>query len=303
MGADLLRLDPAQLAAARAALTGEHGRELMGWMSALSMRQQAAASEPVRDLAFEMGWILHPTIPRTTRLGDHVGDACRELVLWEERGRRLPASDHLPLMRPPAFEGLRVLELGCGIGCNLVSLRPVAREVVGVELQPACVQLATVMWEIAREPAPEMLESGADHTSLEGDRFDVVLILGALQYMPIRGVLAEAARLLAPGGRSIIILSHLTQYLRRASERFPKLSWKHRARELATVAGTLAYSCLERGLPRDGYPVYPTQERMKRLLREAGMPLDPKATQAFGTETCFVGVKAGSPAQTAPAKA
>ncbi len=288
---ELRRLSETEMSAAREALTGPDGAALIRLMADLSMHARPNASLAVRTLASELGWMSRPNAPIPTDLGLKVGDSCREFVMWEARGRRIHEADRLEVMHEGTFRGRRVAELGCGFGCNLLSLAGVAAELVGVELEPVYVQLSPVLAGIAGFPPPRIVESGADATGLEAARYDVVLNLGALQYMPIEAVLAETSRILVAGGTAVMILSHLGGFLRVTASRLPRMPGRARARELVTVAGMLAYPWLGRAFTRPSDPVYPTHARMRRWLDAVGMTLDPGRTTVFGHETCYVAIK------------
>jgi SAM-dependent methyltransferase len=288
---ELRRLDDAEIARAGDALVGEGGRDLIQLMADLSMHKRPNTSESVRQRAAELRWIAGPNAPIATPIGFKIGDSCREFLMWESRDRRIHEADRLDIMQEQTFRDRRIVELGCGFGCNLLSLQGVAKEIVGVELEPIYIQLSPFLARIAGAEAPRIVESGADKTGLESRSYDVVLNLGALQYMPIESVLAETSRLLAPGGTAIMILSHLTGFLRNLSTRVLHLSWRMRAREAVTVAGMLAYPWIGRAFTRPSDPVYPTQKRMARWLDDVGLQLDWNRTVIFGHETCYVAIK------------
>lgn len=265
----------------------------MRWMAALTMQAIAPAPPELRRRALELGWVLDVPTSRPTVRGFQVGDACREYLLWEERGRRFPGAERAEALAEGSFEGQRVVELGCGIGCNLVSLNGAAREALGIEREFVRAQLAELMWELADLQVPRILVASAERTPLGQECCDTVVVLGALQYMPIRAVLAECERILAPGGRLVVVLPHFAGFLQRARGQFSSLSWRHRARDLFTVAGTLAYPWLGRGLPRPTDPVYPARQRLRRWMRAAGFEADERLTRALGHETCYVAHKVG----------
>jgi SAM-dependent methyltransferase len=285
------RLDDAEISAAKAALTGAHGRALIQLMADLSMHRRPHADESVRQRAAELGWIVGANAPIATPIGFKIGDSCREFVMWEARARKIHEADRLEIMQEGTFRDRRIAELGCGFGCNLLSLQGIAEEIVGVELEPLYVQLSPIFAEISQMVRPRIIESSADSTGLPPDAYDVVINLGALQYMPIESVLAETSRILRPGGIAILILSHLTGYLGRAALRFTHLSWRMRARELITAAGMVTYPWIGRAFTRQSDPVYPTQRRMARWLADVGLQIDWSRTTIFGHETCYVAIK------------
>jgi SAM-dependent methyltransferase len=291
MWGELRRLEDGEMASVREAFFSVDGRELIQLMCDLSMHHRPHASEAVRRRAADLGWIAGPHAPIATPMGFKVGDSCREFVMWESRERKIHEADRLSIMDARTFRDRRVAELGCGFGCNLLSLQGVAKEIVGVELEPVYVQLSPILAEIAKRPAPNIVEASAERTPLATEGYDVVINLAALQYMPIEAVLMETSRILTRGGVAIMILSHLSGFLRKTSERVLKMSWRMRAREAITIAGMVTYPWIGRTFTRPSDPVYPTRARMARWLAEAGLQLDREQSTTFGHESCYVATK------------
>lgn len=251
------------------------------------MHRAVSPDAEIERLARDLGWWDRSATP----VGLKVGDSCRELVMWEARGRRIHEADRLAVMQESTFRGRRVAELGSGFGCNLLALDGVAVELVGVEIEPIYVQLSPILAAISGCRAPRIVEAGADRSGLEGRAYDVVLCLGALQYMPIEAVLCEIGRILAPGGIAILILSHLGGFLAKHRTRLRSAPLRTLPRELVTVAGMLVYPWVGRAFTRPSDPVYPTQRRMRAWLSGAGLELDLRRTVIFGHETCYVAIK------------
>lgn len=106
--------------------------------------------------------------------------------------------------------GERVLEIGCGPG---VSLRRVARivgrtgRVAGVDVSRAAVRMARhkLHWMIARNRA-EVAQASAESLPFPADAFDKVYAVNSFQFWPEpQRALVEIARVLAPGGRLVIV--------------------------------------------------------------------------------------------------
>lgn len=291
MWGELKRLDDREVEAVERALTGELGRPLVDLMAAISMARTPDAPEEAWEVATRLGWIQNRSRCVATPVGLKVGDSCREFTMWEERARRIHEADRLEVMKEATFRGRRVAELGCGFGCNLLSLDGIADEIVGVEIEPVYVQMSPILSKVAGLPPPKILQAGADRTGLPSDTYDVVLNLGALQYMPIEDVLAETARVLRRGGVAIMILSHLAGYLRLAVPRLFQLPVRTTVRDLVTITGMLTYPWLGRAFTRPSDPVHPTQRRMKRWLDDVGLRPDESRTTIFRHETCYVAVK------------
>ncbi len=103
---------------------------------------------------------------------------------------------------PPA--GKRTLDLGCGEGRLSRDLKRLGHDVVGVDLSPT-------MLAAAREADPRIETHLADAAALpfEDGEFDLVLAFMSLQDVDDYGrAIAEAARVLAPGGALCIAIVH-----------------------------------------------------------------------------------------------
>ena len=114
------------------------------------------------------------------------------------------------LLRHAALQsGERVLDVACGTGIVARQAAPLAGpggQVVAVDMNPAMLGVARAL------PAP----SGATITWQEGNAmalpfpdgaFDVVLCQHGLQFVPDRaGAVREMRRVLAPGGRALVIV-------------------------------------------------------------------------------------------------
>jgi SAM-dependent methyltransferase len=97
-------------------------------------------------------------------------------------------------------QGLRSLDLGCGPGAFADLFA--GDDYYGVDLNPRYIDHAR------RHRRGTFLLSDARRVDLPDARFDQVLIFGLLHHLAdedARGVLAEATRLLAPGGRILAI--------------------------------------------------------------------------------------------------
>jgi 2-polyprenyl-6-hydroxyphenyl methylase/3-demethylubiquinone-9 3-methyltransferase len=107
----------------------------------------------------------------------------------------------------PSFGGV-LLEIGCGTGMHLFSVADAYRRAIGTDISPRTIAVAeaarrthpcAARVELYAEPA-ERLASVPDETA------DAVLCVGALEHMPDKpAVLAEARRVLKPGGRFVCL--------------------------------------------------------------------------------------------------
>jgi len=105
----------------------------------------------------------------------------------------------------------RVADLGCGWGTFGFALAPRVREVVGIDFSERSIELCEE--RLARTPTPNLrfLCADAGDTGLEPDSFDVVLAADLFEHLypeDSRRVVAEAFRLLRPGGRFSVWTPH-----------------------------------------------------------------------------------------------
>jgi 2-polyprenyl-3-methyl-5-hydroxy-6-metoxy-1,4-benzoquinol methylase len=104
-------------------------------------------------------------------------------------------------------EGLDVLDAGCGLGLGLVAYGlSGARRLRGVDALPELVELARVYLPLLPEGIDfELHHRDATETGFPDSSFDVVVSVEAVSHMlDVDGFLAEAARVLRPGGKLII---------------------------------------------------------------------------------------------------
>ncbi len=99
---------------------------------------------------------------------------------------------------PPA--GARVLDIGCGIGAFLGRFQKAAAEAFGLEVDRARAVLAGRV-------VPAVVQGVGEHLPFKAGVFDLVLLHEVLEHVDDdRQVLAEAWRVLRPGGRLVIFV-------------------------------------------------------------------------------------------------
>jgi SAM-dependent methyltransferase len=132
-------------------------------------------------------------------LGDPVRlqAATDEVVAWL-RGQGL--------LDPPS----RILDLGCGIGRFCSALAPLARHVVGIEVSAGMARTART--RLSDMPnASVLVGSGHNLAAFRDGAFDLILAVDVFPYLVqastelAAGHLREAARLLSPDGRLVIL--------------------------------------------------------------------------------------------------
>jgi SAM-dependent methyltransferase len=253
-------------------------------------------ADDVKQVAQELGWI-DPVTHQVTELGGCAADSCREYIFWLERDRALPFEGAAPHLSKDHFANKSVIEVGCGVGANLMSLADVVDIVVGVEPVESYIQFGSILRKREKMPAIDIHRGSTEEISFEDRQFDIVLCVSAHQYFDICPAFKELARLVKPGGQLMIIGGTLDTYLglsvgevlRRPAALKPIV---------ITTLNTLSYMATRRrvfparGNAKTSRPIYPMRGRMNRWLREAGLTPDPSLVR-IGPETCFMARKDG----------
>ena len=113
-------------------------------------------------------------------------------------------------LRP--FEGLTLLDLGCGGGLLAEPMARLGFDVTGCDAGEETVHAATLHAERAGLPIAYRCAT-AELLASEGARFDVVLCMEIIEHVPVpREFIDVTARLLAPGG--IIFVATLNKTLK-----------------------------------------------------------------------------------------
>lgn len=108
--------------------------------------------------------------------------------------------------------GLRVLEIGCGLGTDGAQFARAGAEYTGVDLTDAAINLARKRFEI-EGLAGEFRIADAEDLGFPGESFDLVYSHGVLHHTPdTAGAVQEIHRVLKPGGRAIVMLYHRGSY-------------------------------------------------------------------------------------------
>jgi len=118
-----------------------------------------------------------------------------------------------------AFRGERLLEVGCGIGTDLVRFARGGARVTGVDLAPTAIDLARKNLEL-HDVAPEALQvANAEALPFADASFDVVYGHGVVQYTAnAPQLIAECHRVLKPGGTAIFMVYNRVSWLNALSK-------------------------------------------------------------------------------------
>lgn len=128
------------------------------------------------------------------------------LVEWWP-GRRLDAE--FKVMRLPAVQGGRLLDIGCGDGGAILHLQKRGWSVHGIDFDPGAV-------EAARRRGIAVDLGDVAERSYPGASFDVVTLNHALEHLvDVRKTLREVLRILRPGGQILIVTPNAASWLSR----------------------------------------------------------------------------------------
>src|SRR5437660_2986663 len=108
--------------------------------------------------------------------------------------------------------GLRVLEIGCGLGTDGVRFAKAGADYTGVDLTDAAIELARKRFELSGLRG-ELRVSDAENLDFADNSFDLVYSHGVLHHTPdTQAAVKEIHRVLKPGGRAIVMLYHRGSY-------------------------------------------------------------------------------------------
>ena len=156
--------------------------------------------------------------------------------------------------------GLRVLEIGCGLGTDGARFARAGALYTGVDLTEAAVGLARRRFELEGLPG-EFRVADAEALEFEDESFDLVYSHGVLHHTPdARAAVREIRRVLSPAGRAVVMLYHRDSYNYRVNIGVLR---RLGARLLRTEGG------LKLAHKLTGEPVESLRERAARLKEDA----------------------------------
>lgn len=111
-----------------------------------------------------------------------------------------------------AANGLRVLEIGCGLGTDGAQFARAGAEYTGIDLTQAAIELARTRFEVSGLKG-EFRVADAENLDFADESFDLVYSHGVLHHTPDTArAVAEVHRVLRPGGRAVVMLYHRGSY-------------------------------------------------------------------------------------------
>ena len=108
--------------------------------------------------------------------------------------------------------GLRVLEIGCGLGTDGAQFAKAGADYTGVDLTDAAVDLARRRFELFNLSGT-FRAADAENLDFADASFDLVYSHGVLHHTPDTArAVREVHRVLRPGGRAVVMLYHRNSY-------------------------------------------------------------------------------------------
>jgi ubiquinone/menaquinone biosynthesis C-methylase UbiE len=215
---------------------------------------------------------------RLTSVGSKCATSVREYRWWIERDRKFHGEDTQPILRLENFREKVILEIGSGWGCNLVRLRTVAKRIVGLEIEPAYIEMSKILAKREGIEPPEIVVGAAENTPFDNAAFDWVLLWSALQYMDIEKAFREIARLLRPGGYVLTSQILLADFVGRRLQN--AIHARNALLLLATAsitANTLWYQIFRKRLRNNlignstARPIHPTKHYLIAAAERSGL--------------------------------
>ena len=140
---------------------------------------------------------------------------------------RFEKLDYLPqLVNFAGYSGKELLEVGCGVGIDLVRFARGGAFVTGIDLAESSMELARRNFENNSLSADLRLMNG-EAMAIPDNRFDVVYAHGVLQYTSVpEQMIREIHRVLRPGGEAILMVYNTRSWLP-ATSRLTKVDLEH----------------------------------------------------------------------------
>ena len=133
----------------------------------------------------------------------------REFFDEVERYRYQEYAPWMPrLMGFDQFRGARLLEVGCGMGTDLLQFARGGARCTGIDLTPRSIEITRHRFKLYGTDGDFMLSDG-EHLPFRSESFDVVYSNGVLHHTPdTAGSIREVHRVLRRGGIAKIMLYH-----------------------------------------------------------------------------------------------
>jgi SAM-dependent methyltransferase len=117
-----------------------------------------------------------------------------------------------------AYKGKELLEVGCGIGIDLIRFARGGARVTGIDLSEVAIDLARQYFDQESLPADLRVMNG-EAMLFEDNSFDAVYAHGVLQYTAdAQKMVKELYRVLRPGGQAILMVYNRISWLNAMSK-------------------------------------------------------------------------------------
>ena len=126
-----------------------------------------------------------------------------------ERHRYQEYAPWMPrLMEFEKFRGARLLEIGCGMGTDLLQFARGGARCTGIDLTPRSIEITRHRFRLYGADGNFMISDG-ERLPFRTESFDVVYSNGVLHHTPdTAGAIREVHRVLRPGGIAKVMLYH-----------------------------------------------------------------------------------------------
>jgi ubiquinone/menaquinone biosynthesis C-methylase UbiE len=218
--------------------------------------------------------------PCGTKFADAQPGTRRFYELVEEH--RYRTEWHIPTAANfAASKGLRVLEIGCGLGTDGAQFAKAGAVYTGVDLTDAAIDLAKRRFEQFNLQG-SFCTADAERLEFETNSFDLVYSHGVLHHTPdTAAAVSEIHRVLKPNGRAVVMLYHRDSYnyrvnislLRRAGAHLLKSEAGLRLVNLLTGEPTASLSEHARMIRSQQENYLKADEFLNRNTDGAGNPL------------------------------
>jgi ubiquinone/menaquinone biosynthesis C-methylase UbiE len=131
----------------------------------------------------------------------------------EVERHRYTQEPHIPaLVNFPRWQGKEVLEIGCGMGTDLLQFARAGAHVTGVDLTPRAVEITTQRFAIY-DLTGQFQTADAEALPFADGSFDLVYSHGVLHHTPnTQAAIDQVYRVLKPGGTAMVMLYHKHSY-------------------------------------------------------------------------------------------
>jgi len=189
----------------------------------------------------------------------------------------------------------RVLDIGCGAGQELTPFLSPGVLGVGIDIQPESSRVAQEEMPVEAARRTAFVRGSGEALPFPAETFEVIICRVSLPYMNNTLALAEAARVLKPGGAFLLKVHHARFYLRQLAAAVRKRNWRsfvHAARVLVT--GSLYHLT---GRQFRNWPLVPETFQTRWLLRRrlAALKISAELPDSNPATPSFVLVKTQPP--------